>query len=75
MTEVGDRLTHECEDMPVVLAGGASGRLLQDRYLTLPGESHGRLYTSICRALGLDTYSFGDESHGVGGVEGVFLEG
>jgi hypothetical protein len=66
VTEVGDRITHYCQDMPIVVAGRGSGRIASGRYLHYSGESHGQLLTSVCRAMGLDNPSFGKASHGTG---------
>ncbi|MCA9550385.1 MAG: DUF1552 domain-containing protein [Myxococcales bacterium] len=71
MTEVGDRITHHCEDMPIVIAGGGSGRLRPGRYLHYTGESHGKLLTSLCHAMGLDNPSFGNATHGEGELPGL----
>lgn len=71
--EVGDRITHRCADMPIVIAGGASGRITPGRYLSYAGESHGQLLTSICWAMGLDNRSFGDEAFGTGGLSGFLV--
>lgn len=71
VTEVGNRLTHVCEDMPIVLAGGASGHLQPGRMLNYPGESHGKLMTSICKIMGIDVPSFGNPRHGVGELAGL----
>ena len=71
VTEVGDRITHRCDDMPIVIAGGGSGWLRPGRYLSYSGDSHGRLLTSLCRAMGLDNPSFGNEAHGVGELSGL----
>lgn len=73
VTEVGNRLTHMCQQMPLVMAGGGSGRLRPGRLLSLPGESHGKLLTSLCHAMGLDNRSFGDEDTGVGPLEGLLV--
>lgn len=67
--EVGDRITHRCVDVPMVIAGGGSGWLTPGRYMSYAGESHGKLFTSICWAMGLDNQSFGDEAFGTGGLE------
>ncbi|MCA9553826.1 MAG: DUF1552 domain-containing protein [Myxococcales bacterium] len=74
MSEIGDGFTHLCTDVPIVVAGGGGGRLNPGRYLRYDGESHGKLLTSICHAMGVGVPSFGDESTGTGGLDG-FLWG
>ena len=71
VSEIGDGFTHFCTDVPVIIAGGAGGRLRPGRYLRYDGESHGKLLTSVCEALGVAVPSFGDESTGVGGLDGL----
>lgn len=72
-TEIGDGVTHMCEDVPVVIAGGGSGRLRPGRYLRYDGESHGKLLTSLCWAMGLDNQSFGNPATGGGGLGGLVI--
>lgn len=71
MSEIGDGFTHLCTDVPVVMAGGGGGRLNPGRYLRYDGESHGKLLTSVCAAMGVSVPSFGDESTGTGGLDGL----
>lgn len=73
MTELGDSRLHECTDVPVVIAGGASGQLAGGRYLRFQGQPHNRLLTSICRAMGLNNQGFGDASTGTGLLEGLLV--
>lgn len=71
ITEIGDRLTHVCEDVPIVLAGSGGGRLRPGRYLRYNRHSHGQLFTALCQAMGLDTPSFGDARYGSGPLQGL----
>ena len=68
--EMGDSRAHVCKGVPFVVAGGAGGYLKPGRYLSYPGESHGKLLVSICQAMGLSNESFGDPAFGAGGLAG-----
>jgi hypothetical protein len=68
--EMGDSRAHVCKGVPFVVAGGAGGYLKPGRYLSYPGESHGKLLVSICQAMGLTNESFGDPAFGTGGLAG-----
>lgn len=59
-TEVCDGNTHLHEDMPFVVAGGASGRIHGGRLLQLDGLRHGALWAALAQAMGADLASFGD---------------
>lgn len=63
-TEICDGNTHLHDDMPFVLAGGASGRISTGRLLSYPGRRHADLFLSIAHAMGVDMGSFGDASSG-----------
>ena len=56
--EMGDSRAHTCKGVPFVLAGGAGGQWKTGRFLKTGGESHGKLWVSVCHALGLDTKTF-----------------
>jgi hypothetical protein len=59
-TEVCDGNTHLHDDMPFVLAGGASGRISTGRLLSTGGRRHADLLISLARAMGHDIDAFGD---------------
>ncbi|MAQ17618.1 MAG: Tat (twin-arginine translocation) pathway signal sequence domain protein [Sandaracinus sp.] len=61
--ELGDGRLHECRSVPWVLAGGP---MRGGRYLQLGGAPHQQVLTSVARALGVDTESYGDPSYGTG---------
>ena len=63
-SEVCDGNTHRHDNMPFIVAGGASGALNTGRLLHLGYRRHGDLYVSIARALGENISSFGDNSSG-----------
>lgn len=71
ISEVGDGVSHVCDELPIVLAGGAGGRLTPGRNVTYQLEPHARLFTTICRAFGLENDSFGDADRGEGILEGL----
>ena len=59
-TEVCDGNTHLHDDMPFVVAGGASGRISTGRLLSTGGRRHADLLISLARAMGHDIDAFGD---------------
>lgn len=71
VTELGDPRAHTCRQVPFVLAGKAGGWLTTGRYLRYPGESHQKLLTSMCRAMGLETPYFGDPAVATGELAGL----
>ncbi len=74
ISEFGNGGGHSTEDLPVVLAGSAGGRLPMGRHLSRPGLTTGDLYTSILRLFDVPADTFGltvdtDLQHG--GVPGI----
>lgn len=69
--ELGDGRLHECVSVPMVIAGKAGGFFETGRYLQLGSEPHNKLLVSMCHAMGLDNPTFGDPSHGTGGLPGL----
>lgn len=59
ISEFGNGQNHNTSNLPVVLAGGAQGKLKGNRYLQRPGTTTGDLYTSILNAFGIPATSFG----------------
>ncbi|MCA9673983.1 MAG: DUF1552 domain-containing protein, partial [Myxococcales bacterium] len=66
--EMGDSRLHVCTDVPMVIAGAG---FQTGRYLQAGGASHAQMLVSIARALGVQTASFGDPSHGTGPLAGL----
>jgi len=69
--ELGDGRMHDCLSVPFVLAGSAGGYFQTGKYLQFNGEPHQKLLVSVCHAMGLNNPTFGDPSHGVGGLDGL----
>ena len=63
-TEVCDGNTHQHDDMPIVLAGGAGGAIRGGRLLDVGTRRHGDLWVSVAQAMGEDLWRFGDSSSG-----------
>ena len=63
-TEVCDGNTHQHDNMPFVLAGGAGGRMAGGRLLDFGTRRHSDLLVSIANAMGDGLRSFGQESNG-----------
>ena len=59
-TEIAKGNTHEWNNMPFVLLGGAGGSVVGNKYFDFGGQPHNRLLTTIGQAMGLDIQSFGD---------------
>ncbi|MCP4806427.1 MAG: DUF1552 domain-containing protein [Proteobacteria bacterium] len=64
-TEMGDARAHVCTDVPWILTSG--GVFDTGRYLSLDGEPHDRVLTSLCQAFGLSDTDFA--GHGNGALE------
>ncbi|MFZ9886512.1 MAG: DUF1552 domain-containing protein [Myxococcota bacterium] len=63
-SEVCDGNTHQHDNMPFVVAGGASGFFSTGRLLHLGSRRHSDLYISLARAMGQDVWAWGDASSG-----------
>ncbi len=82
-TDMGNPDAHTCENVPIVLAGGAGGRLAMGRHIRLKGEntstviSHNHLLVSLANVYGVETDTFGkttdDPTHAVGGLPELFV--
>jgi len=59
ISEFGTGQTHSVTNLPVVIAGGAQGKIKTNRYLARPTATLGDLYTSILNAFGIPATSFG----------------
>jgi len=71
-TEVGAPVTHKCDRMPFVLAGGVGGALEMNRFLSYEGVQHNRLLVSLANIMGLeDVQSYGTTDLGKGGLSGL----
>ncbi len=57
--ELGEGSVHTHTDIPFLVAGGAPG-FQMGRFLQLGGVNHGRLLTSVGRAMGLTIEQFGN---------------
>ena len=68
--ELGDGRLHECKSVPFVLAG-ATGVLQGGQYLDFGGAPHQKLLVSICQMLGIDIPTYGNPTHGTGGLAGL----
>lgn len=79
LTDMGDVSNHSSTDVPVILAGGANGRLRMGRYISLqpncPPDNYwcseqqkvlkpnNQLLVSIAQAFGANTNSFGEPTN------------
>lgn len=74
ISEFGAGSAHSTENLPVVMAGKAGGRLMTGRHLARGGLTTGDLYTSILRLFDVPADSFGlavDSDLQHGGVPGL----
>lgn len=74
-SEISLGRTHSLSDFPIVLAGGAGGRLVQGTHIrSLGGDNTSKLVLSILRALDIDAPSFGvDEAEANEGFSEIEL--
>jgi hypothetical protein len=72
MNELAVGNTHSHNNMPFLMAGGASGAIHTGRYLQFAnGASHNQLLLAILQAFGVDEMSFGDPEHCPGPLDGL----
>ena len=61
-SECGLAKTHSMEEMPIVIAGGAGGKLKTGlHYRSEGGENTSKVLLSLCRSVGADLAKFGAE--------------
>jgi hypothetical protein len=70
-SEIGRGWDHSFQQVPFVLAGGASGAWPTGRFLQLGGVEHNRLLVSVARAMGVDIDTFGLTDVSTGGLPGL----
>jgi hypothetical protein len=75
LSEFGAGSSHSTENLPVVMAGKAGGRLTTGRHLARPGHTTGDLFTSVLRLFDVPADSFGlsgvDSDLQRGGIAGI----
>ncbi|HEY8377012.1 MAG TPA: DUF1552 domain-containing protein [Nannocystis sp.] len=59
VSEYGEGYKHSVAEMPVVLAGGACGKLVRGYHYREPGGNLCKVHVTILRALGIDCPSYG----------------
>ena len=72
-TELGDSRTHDCMNIPFVLAGGAGGQLVGGRCVRYDHQPHSRLLHAICNAMGVDGTAYDDPDYDTGALPEVFV--
>lgn len=70
-SELGEGSSHSHNDIPFVLAGGASGAIQGGRYLQYGGKNHNDLLASVLTAVGVPTEHFGDPNYAEGHLPGL----
>ena len=58
--------SHDRRDMPVVIVGGAAGGLKLAQRIDFEGVPHNQLLVTLCRLMGIPTWTFGDPRFGGG---------
>jgi Protein of unknown function (DUF1552) len=58
-TEIADGQQHNCQSVPMVLAGGGSGYFKTGQYLQLGSVSHATVLTSLAESMGVTGQTFG----------------
>lgn len=59
VSEYGEGYKHSTAEMPVVLAGGACGKLVRGYHYREPGGNLCKVHVTVLRALGIDADSYG----------------
>lgn len=59
LSEYGEGYKHSVAEMPVVLAGGACGKLIRGVHVREPGGNLCKVHVTILRALGISAASYG----------------
>jgi len=71
-SELGTGWTHSLDNVPFILAGGASGRLRGGRYLEVTNTLTNRVLVTALEAMGItDVEKYGTTDTGSGGLSGV----
>jgi hypothetical protein len=63
-SEIADGQMHNCQSIPIVLAGGGGGYLKTGQYLQLGGRSHAELLLAIGEAMGAPSIPVGSGGNG-----------
>jgi len=58
-TEIADGQAHNCQSVPMVIAGGGSGYLKTGQYLQLSSVSHTTVLTALAESMGVTGVTFG----------------
>jgi hypothetical protein len=58
-TEIADGQAHNCESIPLVLAGGGGGYLKTGQFLQYQGRGHASLLTTMAESMGVTGADFG----------------
>jgi hypothetical protein len=60
-SELGEGSTHSAQNIPMIIAGGAAGRMpRQGRLLSRSGQGNGNVLISLMQAMGVSVTSFGN---------------
>ena len=68
---MGEGGPHSFWDLPVILAGGAGGKLEMGRWMKVPDVANNRLMVSVAQTLGMDVDTFGNTDGGTGPLAGL----
>jgi len=58
-TEIADGQMHNCQSVPMVIAGGGSGYFKTGQYLQLQSVSHATVLTALAESMGVTGQTFG----------------
>jgi Protein of unknown function (DUF1552) len=70
VTDTGEAIYHQRQNIVAMVAGNAGGRLVQGQFLDAKGRQNADLWLTLAQAMGSDITSFGDP----GVSSGVFTE-
>lgn len=71
VNELGKGNSHTRNNVPYVVAGSGGGTWRTGRYLTFDDDPHNNFLVSLCRAMGVQTDTFGNPEYCTGALPGL----
>ena len=65
------RASHDVDDMPILLAGGAAGQLPGNRFVEYNARTTNDLWVTVAQIMGVDIDTFGTPSLCDGALPGL----
>lgn len=73
VNELGKGNSHTRNNVPYVIAGNGGGAWRNGRYLTFEDDPHNNFLVSLCRAMGVQTDTFGNPEYCTGALSGLVV--